>query len=58
MQESEHEEVKAKRLGPSVKGCIAAMVKKAAEGAWNVSLGAAGGILSAAIASYYGISGA
>lgn len=56
--DSESEEVKAKQLGPRVKGWIAAMVKKAAEGAWNVGLGAAGGILSAAIAGYYGISGA
>ena len=57
-QDSESEEVKTKQIGPRVKGWIAAMVKKAAEGAWNVGIGAAGGILSAAIAGYYGISGA
>lgn len=56
VEDSESEEVKAKQLGPRVKGWIAEMVKKAAEGAWSVGLGAAGGILSAAIAGYYGIS--
>ena len=56
--DSESEEVKAKQLGPRVKSWIAAMVKKAAEGAWNIGLGAAGGILSTAIAGYYGVSGA
>lgn len=57
VEDSDSKEVKAKKLGPRVKGWIAAMLKKAVEGAWNVGLGAAGGILSAAIAGYYGISG-
>lgn len=56
-EDSDSEEVKAKQLGPRAKRWIAAMVQKAADGAWNIGLGAAGGILSAAIAGYYGISG-
>ena len=58
LNDSESEEVKARQIGPRVKGWIAGMVKKAAEGAWSIGLGAAGAILSAAIAGYYGISGA
>jgi hypothetical protein len=57
VQDSDSEEVKAKQIGPRVKSWIAEMVKKAAEGAWNIGIGAAGGVLSAAIAGYYGIIG-
>jgi AbiTii len=57
VEDSDSEEVKAKKLGPRVKRWMAAMLKKAVEGTWNVGLGAAGGILSDAIAGYYGISG-
>lgn len=56
--DAESDDVKNKRLGPRVKSWIVTMVKKAADGAWNIGLGAAGGVLSAAITSFYGIGGA
>ena len=42
------------KFGPRVSAWIAKMVGKAAEGSWNISLGAAGNLLSQAIAKYYG----
>lgn len=56
--DSQSEEVQSKQLGPRVKSWIVAMVSKAADGAWNVGLGAAGSLLSTAISAYYGIGAA
>jgi hypothetical protein len=42
-------------LGPRVRDWIANMTTKAAKGAWDVGIEAAGGILAAAISRYYGI---
>ena len=50
----ETEDVKSKKLGPAVRGWIGAMVSKAASGAWEVGVAAAGGLLGSAIGSYYG----
>ena len=50
-------EVQDKSLGPRVTGWISNMVKKAADGAWNISLGAAGNVLATLVGAYYGISG-
>ncbi|WP_343627070.1 hypothetical protein [Roseateles puraquae] len=52
------DEVRSKGLGPQVKQWIAGMVKKAAEGAWNIGLGAAGNVLATLVGAYYGIGGA
>jgi hypothetical protein len=43
-----------KAFGPSVRDWIGNTVKKAASGAWQISIGAAGNILGAALAAYYG----
>jgi hypothetical protein len=51
-------EVAAKTFGPSVRGWIGNMLSKAATGTWEVGIGAAGGVLAAAIAAYYGFGGA
>lgn len=51
-------EVNSKRIGPRVKDWMLGMVKNAADGVWNVGMGAAGGVLSSAISGYYGIGGA
>lgn len=42
-------------LGPKVSQWIAKMVQKAADGSWNIGVGAAGGLLAQAIAKYYGL---
>jgi hypothetical protein len=42
------------KFGPRVSAWIAKMVGKAAEGSWNISLGAAGNLLAQAISKYYG----
>lgn len=42
-------------FGPRVSDWIGKMIKKAASGAWTVSLGAAGSLLARAIGSYYGL---
>jgi len=52
------DDVRTRMLGPAVRGWIAAMVKKAAEGAWDVGVAAAGGLLGSAISAYYGFGGA
>jgi hypothetical protein len=52
------DDVKNKKLGPSVRNWIGNMVAKAGAGAWEISVAAAGGVLAAAIASYYGFGGA
>lgn len=48
------DDVRSRKLGPAVKGWIAAMVKKSAEGVWDVGVTAAGGLLGSAISAYYG----
>lgn len=45
----------AEKFGPRVSSWIGAMVRKAADGGWDVSVSAAGGLLATAIAKYYGI---
>ena len=52
------DEVQHKKIGPSVRQWIGNMVAKAGTGAWEVSVATAGGVLAAAIASYYGFGGA
>ena len=47
------DEVKKKQLGPRVRAWIVGMVQKAADGVWNIGLGAAGGVVATAISSYY-----
>ncbi len=42
-------------FGPKVSSWIAAMMKKAADGSWQVGLGAAGNLLAQAISKYYGL---
>lgn len=42
-------------LGSKVSSWIARMVKKAAEGTWNVGVAAAGSLVSQAISKYYGL---
>lgn len=43
-------------FGPAVRSWIGSMVSKAGSAAWNVSIGAAGNILGAALSAYYGFS--
>lgn len=52
------DDVKNKKLGPSVRRWIGNMVAKAGAGAWEISVATAGGVLAAAIASFYGFGGA
>lgn len=42
-------------FGPLVSDWIGKMITKAADGSWNVTIGAAGNLLASAISSYYGI---
>lgn len=42
-------------FGPKVSDWIGRMVKKAADGSWNVGVGAAGGILAQIISKFYGL---
>lgn len=42
-------------FGPRVSSWIANMVKKAAQGTWQIGIGAAGGLLAEAISKYYGL---
>ncbi len=44
-----------KTFGPSVRGWMANTLGKAASGAWQVGIGAAGNILGAALGAYYGL---
>lgn len=44
-----------KGFGPRVSSWISKMMKKAAEGSWEVGVGAAGTLLAQAIAKYYGL---
>lgn len=43
------------KLGDKVSAWIGKMVGKAAQGGWNISLGAAGNLLAAAVAKFYGL---
>jgi hypothetical protein len=43
------------KFGPNVASWIAKMVGKAADGGWNISLGAVGNLLAQAISKYYGL---
>ena len=53
--DSEHAPAAPEKFGPKVSGWIAKMMGKAAEGSWEISLGAAGSLLAQAIAKYYGL---
>ena len=44
-----------KVFGPKVSSWISKMIEKAADGTWNVSLGAAGNLLAQALGKYYGL---
>lgn len=54
LQEEQTPELEA-GFGPKVSEWIGRMVKKAADGSWNVGVGAAGGILAQIISKYYGL---
>lgn len=43
------------KLGDYVSAWIGKMIGKAAQGGWNISLGAAGNLLASAIAKFYGL---
>jgi hypothetical protein len=45
----------AQALGPRVSNWIAGMMKKAAQGTWQIGIGAAGKLLAEAISKYYGL---
>lgn len=42
-------------FGPRVSSWIAGMIKKAANGSWNIGVGAAGNLLAQVISKYYGL---
>ena len=50
------EPVNKEKLGGEVSTWIGKMVWKAAQGGWNIGLGAAGNLLASAIAKFYGLS--
>ena len=52
--DSEPAPVTKDKFGPRVSAWIAKMIGKAAEGSWNIGIGAAGNLLAQAIAKYYG----
>lgn len=52
--DSDSSEVQSKAIGPSVRSWIGRVVAKAGTAGWDVSIGAAGNLLAAAIASFYG----
>jgi hypothetical protein len=54
-QDKKHQPVVVDAIGSSVAEWIDSMVKKAAAGAWDVSVQSAASILGAAISAYYGI---
>lgn len=45
----------SRELGPRVRSWIGSMVSKAGTAAWSIGIGAAAGLLSRALAAYYGI---
>jgi AbiTii len=53
--ESEEKPKLSQGFGPKVSSWISKMMGKAAEGSWNIGLGAAGNLLAQAIAKYYGL---
>ena len=53
--DSDPQPIAESALGPKVSQWIAKMVQKAADGSWNIGVGAAGGLLAQAIAKYYGL---
>lgn len=52
--DSDPQPIAESALGPKVSQWIAKMVQKAADGSWNIGVGAAGGLLAQAIVKYYG----
>ena len=46
-------ELKEKKLGPSVRGWVRGMMGKAVDLAWQIEVGVAGGLLTAALQAYY-----
>lgn len=52
---SEPKPTSDKAFGPKVSAWISTMMNKAADGTWNVGLGAAGSLLAQALAKYYGL---
>lgn len=54
--EAEPTAVSTERFGPKVSAWISEMTGKAASGAWNIGLGAAGNLLAATLSKYYGLS--
>ncbi|MDE0636669.1 MAG: hypothetical protein OXI43_12590 [Candidatus Poribacteria bacterium] len=46
---------KTGQFGPKVSSWIAKMMKKAAEGTWNIAIGTAGNLLASTISKYYGL---
>lgn len=54
VNDSTSSEVTDKKFGKRVSGWIGKMISKAGSAAWDINVGAAGGLLSSAIAHYYG----
>jgi hypothetical protein len=52
--DSSSSEVKSGALGPRVRSWVGSMMGKAGTTAWQISIGAAGNVLGAAIGAYYG----
>ncbi len=52
---AEGEVQKKDGYGPKVSAWVSKMMEKAADGSWNIGLGAAGNLLAQAIAKYYGL---
>jgi hypothetical protein len=52
--ESDERPSSPERFGPRVSSWIAAMIKKAATGTWEIGVGAAGNLLGQAVSKFYG----
>jgi AbiTii len=53
--DSEPTPLKPEGFGPKVSSWVGKMIAKAADGSWNIGIGAAGNLLAQAIAKYYGL---
>ena len=52
--DADGEDVKAKRLGPRVKGWVKSMLSKAVDTSWQIEIGIASNLLTDALKAYYG----
>ena len=53
--DQEEEPVTDAGFGPHISDWISRMVAKAASGSWNISVGAAGGLLAQALGKFFGL---